>query len=406
MATFKAIILHGNNDLKYDGKINTKIIVTLLRKVNYINTDLFIIPSHFNNKEGVLKRGLNKDFVNVQLSELIHKYNLNVFNLGDRINYMTVTELKKHLLSGKINSKQIDFFEFIEEFVSKVRVKGTADQYLSLMASLKSFVGEKLPISEIRMNFLYRYEAFLRSRNVENGIINYMRTFRSLFNKCRDEYNDEDMGDILIPHYPFRKYKMPKRVEKTKEHVLTVEELKMFMNHKHFNDGEQFARDMFMLMFYLIGIEAKDLFYLKKPVRGRLFYDRYKTGKEYSILPEPEALEIIKRYEGTNLLLNVSERFQHHKSFYRYINNYMSGEKYHNITGIFQRLRIQKIVTTKWARHSWATIARNECQINKDDIALCLGHEDIDNRVTDIYIKHDYFIIDNSNRKVISFINN
>ncbi len=84
----------------------------------------------------------------------------------------------------------------------------------------------------------------------------------------------------------------------------------------------------------------------------------------------------------------------------------MSGEKSHKITGIFQRLRIQKIVTTKWARHTWATIARNECQINKDDIALCLGHEDIDNRVTDIYIKHDYSIIDNSNRKVISFINN
>ena len=184
MATFKAIILHGNNDLKHDGTTNIKIRVTHLRKVNYINTDLFIIPSRFNNKEGVLKRGINKDFVNVQLSQLIHTYNLNAFNLGDRINYMTVTELKKHLISGDAKTQQIDFFEFIKKFVSTVKVKGTADQYLSLMASLKSFVGEKLPVSEIRMNFLYRYEAFLRSRNVGNGIINYMRTFRSLFRVC------------------------------------------------------------------------------------------------------------------------------------------------------------------------------------------------------------------------------
>ncbi len=322
MATFKAIILRGRNDLKHDGTTNIKIRVTHLRKANYINTDLFIIPSHFNNKEGVLKGGISKDFINVQLSQLLHKYSLKALNLGDRINYMTVSVLKKHLLTGKTDTQQIDFFEFIKDFVLTVRVKGTADQYLSLMASLKSFVGEKLPVSEIRMNFLYRYEAFLRSRNVGNGIINYMRTFRSLFNKCRDEYNDEDMGEIMIPHYPFRKYKMPKRVVKTKEHVLTIEELKLFMNHKHLNDGEQFARDMFMLMFYLIGIEAKDLFYLEKPVRGRIYYNRYKTGKEYSILPEPEAMEIIKRYEGTNLLLNVSARFKHHKSFYRYINNY------------------------------------------------------------------------------------
>ena len=70
MASFKAVILHWKNDLKHDGTTNIK--VTHLRKVNYINTDLFIIPSHFNNKEGVLKGSINKDFVNVQLSQLIH----------------------------------------------------------------------------------------------------------------------------------------------------------------------------------------------------------------------------------------------------------------------------------------------------------------------------------------------
>jgi len=83
----------------------------------------------------------------------------------------------------------------------------------------------------------------------------------------------------------------------------------------------------------------------------------------------------------------------------------LHGEKHHNITGIFPSLGIRKKVTTKWARHTWATIARNECRINKDDVALCLGHEDSDNKVTDMYIKYDYSIIDESNRKVIDFIN-
>ena len=84
----------------------------------------------------------------------------------------------------------------------------------------------------------------------------------------------------------------------------------------------------------------------------------------------------------------------------------MCGEDSHNIKGIFpDKLNIKKAPTTKWSRHSWATIARNKCRVNKDDVALCLGHKDFDNTVTDIYIEDDYTIIDESNCMVISYIN-
>ena len=318
---------------------------------------------------------------------------------------MTVSDLKEHLLNGKTSSQQIDFFEFIEKYSSTVSVKCTAEQYYSLAASLKSFAKQILPVSEINLNFLLRYEAYLRSRGVENGIINYMVIFRSLFNKAREHYNDEDSGVIIIPHYPFRRYKMPKRKVKSMDHVLTIEELHLFMNYKHSNPGEEFARDMFLLMYYLIGIEAKDLFHLNPPKKGGVFYDRYKTGRLYSIKLEPEAKKIIDKYRGDKYLLNISNRFKYNKSFFRTINNYLHGDPSHNIVGIMQQLGIDKPVTTKWARHTWATIARNECRINKDDVSLCLGHEDSDNRVTDMYIKYDYSIIDDSNRKVIDYVN-
>ncbi len=275
------------------------------------------------------------------------------------------------------------------------------ETYNNLVSSLKNFSGELLPVTEITINYLYRYEAYLRSRGVQNGVDNYMRTFRSLFNKCRDNFNEEDSGRILIPHYPFRKYKFPKLIGNSKEHVLTLEELKKLKNYKPELEEERFAIDMFFLMIYLIGIEAKDLFFAQKPRQGRLNYIRYKTGKLYSIKIEPEAAEIIERYSGDKSLLNCSEQFQHHTSFLKKINNYLNGEKPHNIKGILPKIGINKNVTTKWARHTWATIARNECGINKDDVALCLGHEDEDNRVTDTYIKYDYSIIDKSNRKVL-----
>jgi hypothetical protein len=404
MATFKAVILTGGRNEKTDGTTNIKIRVTHLQKINYISTDLYIDPTQLNKKEGVIKSGRNKDFINLRITDLLQKYRNADIQLGDRRDHMTVNDLKYYLLSGKSNSSQIDFFEFSQKFSRSVKVKGTAQQYEFLVASLKSFVGPILPISEINLSFISRYESYLRSRGVENGIVNYMTTFRSLFNKARSEYNDEDSGTILIPHYPFRKYSIPKRKVKSNDHVLTIQELQMFMSHKPENPGEKFAADMFMLMFYLIGIEAKDLFYLNAPSNGRIFYDRYKTGRPYSVKLEPEAISIIEQYKGNTRLLNLSDTFMHHKSFYRKINNYIKGEKAHNIHGILQKIGISKPVTTKWAKHAWATIARNECRINKADLALCLGHEDADNRVTNIYVKYDYSIIDEANRKVLDMV--
>jgi len=68
-----------------------------------------------------------------------------------------------------------------------------------------------------------------------------------------------------------------------------------------------------------------------------------------------------------------------------------NGSKIRKVKGIFPKLGIDKPVTTKWARHSWATIARKNCRISKDDVALCLGHEDADNLVTDIYINYESY---------------
>lgn len=409
MASFKAVILKSTNDLKNDGTTNIKIRITHNRKLSYISTDLFILPSEMDNKSGSVKTGPNKDFINLRLGDYIQKYRKSVIELGDRASLMSVSQIKDNLLNGISKTYQIDFIKFINDFINTYSTSsltsGTKENYYSLMLSLKNFSGEVLPVSEINYQYLIRYEAFLRSRGVKNGIVNYMIVFRSLFNKCRDHFNDDDAGQILIPHYPFKKYVIPKRQVKSKDHILSLAELQKLIAYVPETNSEKFAIDMFLLMFYLIGIEGKDLFYLKKPFHGRVSYNRFKTGREHSIKLEPEAIEIINRYPGEKLLLNVSERFKLHKTFVRAINNHLSGEEYHKIKGVFPRLKIPKHPTTKWARHSWATIARNECKISKDDVALCLGHEDEDNNVTDMYINYDYSIIDESNRKVIDFIN-
>jgi hypothetical protein len=145
-----------------------------------------------DNKDGAVRLGSSKDFINTRIAGLLKTYRKKDMELADRRDYMTVSVIKQHLLSGKNNAKEIDFFEFAKEYIKTVTVKGTSDLYKALVASLKIFNGEKLPVSGITVNFLMRYEMYLRSRSVGNGIVNYMRTFRALFNKCRDHFNDED----------------------------------------------------------------------------------------------------------------------------------------------------------------------------------------------------------------------
>lgn len=406
MSTFKAVLLKGNNHLKEDGTSNIKIRITHDRKADYISTDLYIIPSDFEDKSGTARFGKNKNYINYRITDKLKEFRQLDIQLGDRKERMTVKEIKAIMTSGTTETKMIDFFEFAEAYLEEMNSKSHKRNMSSFISILKNFSGDKLKFTDINVPFLLRFESYLRKKGVKNGINNYMRMFRALFNKARDSYNDENSGVITIPHYPFKKYQLPKPKLKTREHNLSIEELKMLINFKPETEGEKLAKDFFLLMIYLIGIETKDLFYLSKPnKKGRIYYDRFKTGKEYSIKIEHEAADIIERYKGKKLLLDISERFQLHESFIRTVNNYLHGEKHHNITGIFPKIGIRKKVTTKWARHTWATIARNECRINKDDVALCLGHEDSDNKVTDMYIKYDYSIIDESNRKVIDFIN-
>lgn len=55
------------------------------------------------------------------------------------------------------------------------------------------------------------------------------------------------------------------------------------------------------------------------------------------------------------------------------------------------------------ARHSFATIARNDCGFGKDDIAMCLNHSS-GRSVTDSYIKEDYSVIEKVIKGVVKFV--
>jgi len=69
---------------------------------------------------------------------------------------------------------------------------------------------------------------------------------------------------------------------------------------------------------------------------------------------------------------------------------------------ICEELGVEK-VTTYTFRHSWATIAQNNCGASTELVAFALNHASV-HKITEGYIRKDYSPIDILNKKVIDYV--
>lgn len=203
----------------------------------------------------------------------------------------------------------------------------------------------------------------------------HLRNIRAVFNDAID--------NEVTQNYPFRRMRI--RPEQTAKRNLSPQ----LLANIFFGDYEQWQQryvDAFHLSFLLIGINMVDMLNLPKDSLqdGYIHYNRAKTKRFYSIKVEPEALQLIQKYEGKKRLLSFAENNNVYKTFAMKMNACLG--------------RIEKGVTAYYARHSWATIA-SLLDIPKDTIAAALGHGG--NSVTDIYIEFDKQKVDKANRAVI-----
>lgn len=77
-------------------------------------------------------------------------------------------------------------------------------------------------------------------------------------------------------------------------------------------------------------------------------------------------LETIDKYKDSERLFSFYQRNSSHAQFNRAVNEHLKV--------IGKALNIDDL-TFYAARHSWATIARNDCGIPMEDIAICLNHK-------------------------------
>jgi integrase len=110
---------------------------------------------------------------------------------------------------------------------------------------------------------------------------------------------------------------------------------------------------------------------------------------------EPEAEVIIGKYAGSERLLDLCDRYAN-KAL-------LNGVLSRGMRAIGKGLSIAGL-TFYAARHSWATIAVNDCDIPKSYVHEALNHVDGSMKITDVYIRRDWSKVDRANRQVLDFI--
>ena len=334
--------------------------------------------------------------------------------LINSVNSQTNDDIKEAIsvaVQGKSNSPKTLLYYF-DEFLKQSLSPGTKTLYTTTKNKVEFFDRHAM-LESVNYKWLCDFERLYLEGDAKRGVkpisINglglNLRNIRAVFNYCiNNEYTS---------NYPFRKFRI--KSEKTEKRNISVSDLRKLRDIE-LPAWQVPYRDMFMLMFYLMGINAADLFNLPKNAikRGRIKYRRAKTGTLFDIAVPEEAMEIINRYPGIKHLINPLDRYKTVHDYLAHMNDALQliGIRY-NGNNVHpadkdrngkpdKRKMLFPYLTSYYSRHTFATIAA-KLDIPKDTIAACLGHESV--VVTDIYIEFDRSKIDDAQRKVIDYVN-
>lgn len=288
-------------------------------------------------------------------------------------------------------------FVFAEDVIARLRElkhTGTANNYRATLNSIRRFRRDRdIPLEYIDHILMENYQAYLQSeRLTPNSISFYMRIFRAIYNRAVNQ-------ELTSDNKPFRF--VFTGIEKTRKRAIPLKSLKQIKNldlttKLHLN----FARDIFLFLFFCRGMSFIDAAYLKKTDihDGTLTYRRHKTGRTLHIKVVSQIREIIERYSihDSPFLLPIikqpgnNER-QQYESALRRVNN--------SLKAIGRIIKLPTPLTTYVTRHTWATIAKNK-NVPINIISDALGHDSIS--TTQVYLASiDTSTIDKANYLVI-----
>ena len=387
-----------------DGKGTICVTITNNQTCATVGTGVRVSPKEWNGTR-VIKHQ-DAELLNAKINKVKSEIDtqIAILRLEPKFLSMSATDIRRSLKKEKaVRIVKHLVSDVFAEYLEQDLKTGTKRLYLATLEKIKRFAGD-IDIKDIDYKWLISFEKYLSETRGVNGRAIDLRNLRAV---CNYAINTE-----IISNYAFKNFSV--KQEPTRKRSISIDKLRELYKCDC-TPAEQRYKEYFFLMFFLIGINAKDLF-LAKPsalVNGRLEYIRNKTNKKYSIKIESEAQGLLSKYKGQKYLVEVMDKVKDYINFLHEMNDALGQIGYTETIevpseNLFELPKIQKIkvpiikdLTTYYARHTWATIAY-EIGIPIDVISQALGHS-MGNKTTLIYIKSDQTKVDIANRKVIDY---
>lgn len=363
-------------------------------KVTTIGTGVNIRPEHWNGEvnKAVLPKCPNARAINESIKSLFFKYTNTLRNLENdgKLVGKSVTEIKKLLVEVRSGSSKESLTDYFSRYAESRRTEKSREVYRYTLKTIRAFDNEEVPFEKVNVIWLKAFDAHLEKQGVGiNTRAIHFRNLRAVFNSA---INEDLIG---LEYYPFRKFKIASS-RKDKE-ALTEEQLQRLIAYDTPYPFRRTARDLYLLSFYMCGMNLVDLYHLDRLRDGRAHFVRTKTsGKNInpvSILVQPEAAEIIARYAGAEHVLRFIEERATYDTFIHQVQRALRH--------IAKELGIEGL-TFYWARYTWATLA-DKLGISEKEISKGLGHVDT-SIAGKFYISYDWTKVDRANRTVLDYI--
>lgn len=291
-------------------------------------------------------------------------------------------------------------FRFIKSQIKELKEEGrnrTAETYASTLVSFRSFrKGTDIMLDTIDSTVIDNYGAWLRSRGlVPNTISFYARVLRAIYNKAVEQ-------ELITDLRPFRH--IYTGIPKTRKRATDIKTLAILRRlDLSGNPRLDFARDMFLLSFYLRGMSFIDMAFLRKSdlSNGYLFYYRHKTKQTLTVRWTQEMQDIVNKHPSENspyLLPIINRRGSQERKSYLAVSRRIN----YSLKIISRMAEIPGCLTMYVARHTWATAARKK-GIPIAVITQGLGHTN--ESTTQVYLSDiENTELDKANELLISSV--
>lgn len=304
-----------------------------------------------------------------------YRYSIKELDSAHRLRSMKASDILCYIEHGDLRSEGDAYFNSrLHAYVDACAKPKYQASFLYTERTVMEFVHDKHPqterifMTDIDYNFLMRFERWMDRRGMKiNTRAIHMTNIRTLWNEASKR---KELSRDLNPFYGEDGYKIH-RVLKEKEY-LPIDGMRRLLE-LDFSDvqgreGLEKARDMFLLSFFLCGINPVDLWNMPKCQSGEMVYVRTKIERRE---PDPVhifipavAQAIIDKYSDGPRLLNFDQHYLNFENFYAFIR--------HRIDRIGAMIGYPNM-TLGWSRHTWSTYAMktgaSDFQVDK-----LLGH--------------------------------